>query len=852
MRDMTVALRIRADGSVAATALNGLRRDLERVDQTAQRSSRGLASMGAALKNLAVGVGVVASLKAIGTAFLTATNDSQKLVKGLTAVTGSATAAKVEMGYISEVANRLGISIADAGEAYLSLSASAKGTVLEGKATRDIFESVSLAMAKLGKSSADTAGALTAIQQAISKDKISAEELTQQLGERLPGATKAFADSIGVTTQKLMEMMSAGELTTAQWEKFAEQLRKIYDDGQAISGVTSAWEGFKNQIDGLLVALDDQTGLTAWLDKAIRKAGELAGATKNMINGEGFRNFADDQSRFNALLEERIRLEAELKDKAQEVSTKAELGNKPGAWADPRSYGLDTTLEEFTAISAKLSEVDGKIRAIQEGKKQLEQSSTKAKDQAEAVAKGVMGGLNPKLDKVDTELATNITALLAKASEEGITLGITSGFRTAEQQAKLWEDALKKYGSAAVARKYVAPPGSSNHEKGDAVDINWLAGEQKKAQKFLDENALTFNLKFPVATEQPGGKMGFTHVELANTAKGRAKEERDAETAATKQLNAEKQRLNEIERETARVYEATRTPVEKLNLEVARLNELRAVSPTMDADTFSRGITQAQDEFVGSMLAMQSELERTQTPAKALEQVVAGLAEAYAKGDLAMAPYVKAVQALQAAYEGAEVSGDKLRTAAERMQEAGQMMGDSMAQAFEDAVLGAGSLQDILKALLQDIARIIMMKAVTEPMGNFLGDFFGKLFSKGFASGGIMTPQGAMPLLSYASGGIATSPQMALFGEGSMNEAYVPLPDGRNIPVVLKRDDQQSQPLKITINNLPGQDSRVTQDSQGGLTIDTVRAALSADMHQGGVPWVGAMERRYGMSRGRV
>jgi hypothetical protein len=52
-----------------------------------------------------------------------------------------------------------------------------------------------------------------------------------------------------------------------------------------------------------------------------------------------------------------------------------------------------------------------------------------------------------------------------------------------------------------------------------------------------------------------------------------------------------------------------------------------------------------------------------------------------------------------------------------------------------------------------------------------------------FAEGGIMTPMGAMPLRRYDGGGIADSPQLAMFGEGSMNEAYVPLPDGRRIPV---------------------------------------------------------------------
>jgi GH24 family phage-related lysozyme (muramidase) len=56
----------------------------------------------------------------------------------------------------------------------------------------------------------------------------------------------------------------------------------------------------------------------------------------------------------------------------------------------------------------------------------------------------------------------------------------------------------------------------------------------------------------------------------------------------------------------------------------------------------------------------------------------------------------------------------------------------------------------------------------------------------GFADGGVMTSQGPLPLHRYAGGGIANSPQLALFGEGRTPEAYVPLPDGRSIPVSIK------------------------------------------------------------------
>ncbi|MCA1973884.1 MAG: hypothetical protein LDL44_13680 [Caenispirillum sp.] len=62
---------------------------------------------------------------------------------------------------------------------------------------------------------------------------------------------------------------------------------------------------------------------------------------------------------------------------------------------------------------------------------------------------------------------------------------------------------------------------------------------------------------------------------------------------------------------------------------------------------------------------------------------------------------------------------------------------------------------------------------------------FARLFPS-FASGGVMTAGGPLPLGRHAAGGIARSPQLALFGEGRQPEAFVPLPDGRSIPVTVR------------------------------------------------------------------
>lgn len=86
-------------------------------------------------------------------------------------------------------------------------------------------------------------------------------------------------------------------------------------------------------------------------------------------------------------------------------------------------------------------------------------------------------------------------------------------------------------------------------------------------------------------------------------------------------------------------------------------------------------------------------------------------------------------------------------------------------------------------------------------MSNFSSASFDSIsaFSTFFADGGIMTPKGPLKLNTYAGGGIADTPQMAVFGEGSMAEAYVPLPDGKSIPV--KMEAPRASEPKIRIIN---------------------------------------------------
>lgn len=98
----------------------------------------------------------------------------------------------------------------------------------------------------------------------------------------------------------------------------------------------------------------------------------------------------------------------------------------------------------------------------------------------------------------------------------------------------------------------------------------------------------------------------------------------------------------------------------------------------------------------------------------------------------------------------------------------------------EFATTGKASFKEFAASVLKDISAMLIKFAIFKAVGALSPGL------TGFANGGIMTGDGPMPLKTYARGGIANSPQLAMFGEGSMPEAYVPLPDGRRIPVAMQ------------------------------------------------------------------
>jgi hypothetical protein len=166
-----------------------------------------------------------------------------------------------------------------------------------------------------------------------------------------------------------------------------------------------------------------------------------------------------------------------------------------------------------------------------------------------------------------------------------------------------------------------------------------------------------------------------------------------------------------------------------------------------------------------------------------LNGAIASLAESYPK----LAANIDDATKSQLAFNKAMDQKEKIKQLSDGI---ASTITNGIGQAIDSLIDGTkkwgDSLKEIGAGILKDIGKQIIQNGVTAPLNKSISGGIGDLL-RGikFAEGGIMTSAGPVPLRRYASGGIANSPQLAMYGEGRKPEAYVPLPDGRSIPVKL-------------------------------------------------------------------
>jgi hypothetical protein len=182
---------------------------------------------------------------------------------------------------------------------------------------------------------------------------------------------------------------------------------------------------------------------------------------------------------------------------------------------------------------------------------------------------------------------------------------------------------------------------------------------------------------------------------------------------------------------------------------------------------------------------------------------------------------------------GAGIQG-KLQEYYNSVKDLGGAIGDAVVgglQGLEDQLTafvttGKANFADLASSILSDLARIALRAAIIGPIAQALGGMFPGFK---FANGGIMTGDGPVPLKKYASGGIASSPQLALYGEGSKPEAYVPLPDGRRIPVAMQGGAGGGTSVVVNVDATGGSSVQGDEDRANQLG-KAVSAAVQAEL----------------------
>lgn len=182
-----------------------------------------------------------------------------------------------------------------------------------------------------------------------------------------------------------------------------------------------------------------------------------------------------------------------------------------------------------------------------------------------------------------------------------------------------------------------------------------------------------------------------------------------------------------------------------------------------------------------------------------------------------------------------------LRAVAEEAEQIGKQIESATTRAFNgmtDALVdfvmtGKLDFRSLANSIISDLIRIQIQRAITLPLARAMSSFLG------FAEGGVMTSAGPLPLRSYATGGIAHSPQLAVFGEGSRPEAYVPLPDGRTIPVTMTSSGAGGDVFNISVS-VSDAGTATSGDEAGGRDLgkaiaNAVRHELLAQKRAGGL-----------------
>ncbi|EOU7471768.1 tape measure protein [Escherichia coli] len=216
--------------------------------------------------------------------------------------------------FIRGLADKTGLNISEGLSSYAKFAAGAQGSMSQEQ-TQELFGNATAMSRLMGLSNDELNGILKAFEQMASKGKIQAEELRGQLGDRMAGAFKLFAEALGMTATELDKAMKDGKVLSADTlPKVAKQMGLMIDKAggwaevakstqTALGKLANNWDdtmvkifsGSQDELNGFLFSLSN---LLSEMGMSSSIAGDAIGGLIDMLKAG-----VDDIRVFNNHLE---------------------------------------------------------------------------------------------------------------------------------------------------------------------------------------------------------------------------------------------------------------------------------------------------------------------------------------------------------------------------------------------------------------------------------------------------------------------------------------------------------------------------------------------------------------------
>ena len=742
---------------------------------------------------------------------------TQKMQIALKGVTGAGFVDA--LADIRQVTKDYNVPLQDATKSFTRFAASAKASGVGAEDITASFRGLIAANKALGGSQEQANGILLAATQVFGKGKVSAEELRGQIGERLPGAVALFAESMGITTAELDKRLEQGTVSVEDFVNFTKTLLQDFDAEAQKIGQSSAEAGqrlaneldeLKRNIGNLLMpigaAFQDVFGeIIKVINGAIRALNNFLGLGTEGAIAKTERELEDARQRYIANRgggDDK----GSFRRRTAASQAKGDIARLTARLRELRGTG-EGNIEQGTLVTGQDlinnrkgsgTDIAGQINRI---------NTTNIRRAAEARARE-----NEKFDKQRFKLLEQLRRNDAKIAEAQLSgtqraqLGILNTYqeqnRAVANEIASLDIAVDKAEAklkAAQGQLAAAAPGSVDAARAaglvERAQIGLTGAQDRRAQFGESAGELRAdNLSMAIAQSTQGFRQ---RAEAAKTEASalRMRNRLAMEGMSDEEINRQLQ-LAEIEKE--------------------RADALSQIKPNMEgSDQLIQGINEKAD------------LAR---------EAINNLTEAQLKASDALNQYIAN-------------SMDYLTDVRGRIAEIAQSIEQSISQSIMGVVQGTMTAseafanffksvgQSFMQMAAQMIAKLIVINLLKKALGGLFGGGAPDTPTDSFAGVPNDVLDSVIPS-PYAKGGIVTKPTNAMIGEGGMNEAVVPLPDGRSIPVDLGKNSGGGVTTNITVN--------VDQGGNTSTETDGDQANKLANAIDGAVKRVIMDERRVG------